>query len=80
MSVNLVGNAIVLSGPARVEDAEPLIALLLEVPGRAVDLTACGPLHAAVLQALLAFRPAVVGPAGDPFVRTWLVPLLAPAR
>lgn len=75
MSVELVGNAIVLSGPARVEDAEPLVTLLQE-GGRSVDLTACGPLHAAVLQALLAFRPAVVGPAGDPFVETWLVPLL----
>jgi hypothetical protein len=76
MTVELVGSAIVVSGPGRVEDAEALAALLLADRTRAVDLTQSGPLHAAVVQVLLAFRPAVVGPAPDSFVATWLMPLL----
>jgi hypothetical protein len=76
MTVELVGNAIVVSGPGRVEDAEALAGLLLSDRTRAVDLTRSGPLHAAVVQALLAFRPAVLGPAPDAFVATWLMPLL----
>lgn len=75
MSVELVGAVVVLSGPGRVEDAEPLAALLLADRTRAVDLTASGPLHAAVFQVLLALRPPVIGPAGDPFVATWLMSL-----
>jgi hypothetical protein len=76
MSVSLEGNAIHVSGPGRVEDAESLVALLQADRTRVVDLTRAGPLHTAVLQVLLAFRPAVAGPAGDPFVETWLMPLL----
>jgi hypothetical protein len=41
-----------------------------------VDLTAAGPLHAAVLQVLLALRPPLDGPPGDSFTARWLVPLL----
>jgi len=76
MSVDLEGNAIRVSGPARVEDAESLVVLLQADRTRAVDLTRAGPLHTAVLQVLLAFRPVVVGPAGDAFVETWLMPLM----
>lgn len=77
MSVELVGDAIVLSAPSRVDEAETLAALLQAGRGRRVDLTGSGPLHAAVLQVLLAFRPEVLGPSDDAFVQEWLVPLLA---
>jgi hypothetical protein len=78
MSVQLDGPVIRLEGDCRVEDAEPLLALLQEQAGRVVDLTAAGPLHAAVVQVLLALRPPLSGPAGDPFTARWLAPLLAP--
>ena len=51
-------------------------SLLRSGLARSVDLSAAGPLHTAVLQALLVFRPAVTGLAGDPFVAAWLWPLL----
>lgn len=76
MSVNLDGNNIHLSGACPVEDAETLLALLQFGPGRVVDLSATGHLHAAVLQVLLAFRPPVSGASADPFVAAWLAPFL----
>ncbi|MBP0496454.1 hypothetical protein [Roseomonas indoligenes] len=78
MSVRLDGDVIRLEGPARVEDAEPLIALLQAGERRAVDLDGCGPLHAAVFQVLLALRPPIRGTPADPFDARWLLPLLAP--
>lgn len=79
MSVRLDGSIIHLEGECRVEDAEPLLSLLQEEAGRVVDLSAASRLHAAVAQVLLALRPPLAGPAGDPFAARWLVPLLAQA-
>ena len=75
MSVVLEGETICLRGECGVEDAEPLLALL-QGGGRAVDLGGAGPLHAAVFQLLLAFRPPLAAPPADPFAATWLMPLL----
>jgi len=77
MSVRLEGAVIRLEGECRVEDAEALLSLLQEDAGRVVDLTAAGGLHTAAIQVLLALRPPLAGPAGDPFLARWLVPLLA---
>jgi hypothetical protein len=55
-----------------------LLALLTGGPGRTVDLTMAGPLHAAVVQALLALRPPLVGSPDDTFTARWLAPLLGP--
>jgi hypothetical protein len=77
MSVSLDADTIHLQGDCRVEDAEPLLTLLQTAPHRTVDLRAVTHLHAAVVQVLLAMRPAMVGSAADPFVRIWLAPLLA---
>jgi hypothetical protein len=77
MGVRLDGKMIRLEGEGRVEDAEPLLALLQNGEGRVVDLTAAGPLHASVVQALLALRPHLAGPPGDPFTARWLAPLFA---
>ena len=71
MSVRLDGNVIILEGPCRVEDAEPLLGWLQADRGRMVDLTGAEHLHAAVLQILMAVRPAVRGTAGDAFLRDW---------
>ncbi|MFH5923011.1 hypothetical protein [Roseomonas xinghualingensis] len=77
MSVRLEGSVIRLEGECRAEDAEPLLSLLQEEAGRVVDLTSAVRLHTAVIQVLLALRPPLAGPAGDPFLARWLAPLLA---
>jgi len=78
MSLTIEGDAARLEGDPRVEDAEPLLAFLQGGAGRRVDLTGAGPLHGAVVGGLLALRPALIGPAADPFTARWLEPLLAP--
>ncbi|MBJ6127022.1 hypothetical protein [Microvirga splendida] len=77
MSVRLEGDIVLLEGPCRVEDAEPLLRLLQADRGRTVDLTGAEHLHAAVVQVLMALRPAIRGTAGDAFLRDWIAPALA---
>lgn len=79
MSVRRDGNVIVLEGACRVEDAEPLLAWLQADRGLIVDLTGAEHLHAAVLQILMAMRPALKGSARDAFIREWLTPALSEA-
>lgn len=79
MSVTLEHEIAYLIGDCRVEDAEPLLAYLQSGTERAVDLTAAGHLHTAVVQLLIAFKPHVIGPATDTFVQRWLVPLMSAA-
>ena len=76
MSVRLEGNVILLEGPCRVEDAEPLLGWLQADRGRIVDLTEAEHLHAAVLQTLMALRPALRGTAKDAFLRDWIASAL----
>ncbi len=76
MSVRLDGNVILMEGACRVEDAEPLLGWLQADMGRVVDLTGAEHLHAAVLQVLIALRPALRGTAKDPFLRDWIAPAL----
>jgi hypothetical protein len=76
MSVWLDGNVIILEGPCRVEDAEPLLGWLQADRGRMVDLAGAEHLHAAVLQVLMALQPTIRGPAGDAFLRDWIAPAL----
>jgi hypothetical protein len=76
MSVRLDGDVIRLEGDCRVEDSEPLLALLQADRGRVVDLTMAVSLHSAVVQTLLALRPPLVGTPRDEFTARWLVPLL----
>jgi hypothetical protein len=78
MTVQLEGDRIRIAGPGVIEDAELLLTLLQADPTRIVDLTEAGHLHAAFVQILLALRPALAGPARDPFVQKWLMPLLTP--
>jgi hypothetical protein len=80
MSVVLDGNVIILEGACRVEDAEPLLGWLQADRDRIVDLTHAEQLHTAVLQVLMALRPAVSGPAEDPFFRDWIYPALRDAH
>ncbi|MBM6579569.1 hypothetical protein ILT44_05190 [Microvirga sp. BT689] len=79
MSARLDGNIIVLEGACRVEDAEPLLGWLQADRSLIVDLTDAEHLHTAVLQLLMAMRPALKGPARDDFIREWLTPALLEA-
>jgi hypothetical protein len=80
MTVLRDGDRIRLSGLCRVEDAEPLTALLQGFEDSTLDLSACEGLHAAVAQAILAFRPKIVGTPGDVFLRDRLLSALAGER
>lgn len=76
MTVSRDGSTIRLQGVCRVEDAEPLTALLQDISDSTLDVSACKGLHAAVVQAVLAFRPKIVGIPDDPFLRDRLLPAL----
>ena len=80
MTVSREGSIIRLEGVCRVEDAEPLTALLQGVSDSTLDLSTCEGLHAAVVQAILAFRPKIVGLPDDPFLRDRLLPALSGGR
>jgi hypothetical protein len=80
MTVVRDGDLVRLVGLCRVEDAEPLTALLQGAFDSTLDLSACEGLHAAVLQAILAFRPKLVGVPGDAFLRDHLLPAIAGER
>lgn len=76
MTVTVSGNAIHLVGACLVEDAEPLLLALQADPTRGVDVAAATRLHLAVVQLLLAARPAISGVPADAFLRDRLMPLL----
>ena len=76
MSVRLVSGIIILEGDCPVDEAEPLLELLLANPGASVDWSTCGQLHTTVIQILLAARPPMVGDAGTPFLRRWITPIM----
>ena len=80
MTVSREGSIIRLQGVCRVEDAEPLTALLQSISDSTLDLSTCEGLHAAVVQAILAFCPNIVGVPDEPFLRDWLLPALMGAR
>jgi hypothetical protein len=67
---------IALEGSCGVEDAEPLLQMLLEPARPAVDWRSCRSLHTAVFQVILNLRPRLIGPCGDAWVETWLAPRL----
>ena len=79
MTVHLDHRTIRLEGDCHVEDAEPLLSLLQKADSRAVDVSAMGAIHTAVLQVLLAFRPKIAGSNSDGFFNRWIMPLLAKA-
>jgi hypothetical protein len=79
MSVRLDGNIILLEGDCRVEDAEPLLALLRADSARVVDLSSSEQLHTAIVQILMALRPRTKGSCKDCFVQEWIAPFLQQA-
>lgn len=70
MTVRLDAGVIRLEGPCRVEDAESLASHLSGGTSGDVDVSNCEQLHSSVIQALIAFRPSIVGTCDDPFIQT----------
>jgi hypothetical protein len=79
MSVRLDGQVVRLEGDCRAADAEALCAALTAAPGRSVDLSGAERMHTAVVQALLALAPPLVGEPRDPFLTRYVTPQLRPA-
>jgi hypothetical protein len=63
---------IVLEGRCPVEDAEPLLQLLQASPQAPCDWTGCSHVHTAVVQVIMAARPKLAGPCGDPWIEAWV--------
>ncbi|MBO9544611.1 hypothetical protein [Caulobacter sp.] len=76
MSISAVGDVIYLQGPCRVEDAETLVALLQKSRKVTLDVSTCESLHAAVVQAILAFEGQIVGAPTNGFLGEFVVPAL----
>ena len=76
MSVRVENGVIHLTGRCLAEDAEPLLVALQDDPARRVDVAGVHRLHLAVLQILLAARPAVNGGPDSVFLARHLINLL----
>ena len=76
MSVEITGSRIRIVGNAAVGDAEPILVALQEDRSRIVNLAEAAHLHSAVIQLLLALRPAIEGAPAYPLFVTHVLPLL----
>lgn len=73
MTVHLAaGGTIELQGACPIEDAEKLQQYLIADPGAAVDWRSCASAHTAVLQVLMAAKPALLGPPASGFLQKHL--------
>ena len=61
-----------LKDSVSVEEAETLMAWILEHPSQRADLSSCEHLHASVLQVLMAFKTPVQSWPGDQNLNQWL--------
>ncbi len=76
MSVVVRDDLVRIVGNASVADAEPLLTILHEDRSRTVDLSEAGHLHSAVIQILLAARPAITGTPSYAFFTARILPCL----
>lgn len=81
MTVKAVGDGCIeLAGACPSGDAEPLLRLLLSMPGATVDWRGCHSAHSAVVQVLMAAKPKLLGPAADRSLGRWVAPAIAAQR
>lgn len=72
MTVRRADNGTIhLEGTCPVEDAEPLLQMLLSTPSVPLDWTKCEKPHTAVVQIVLAAGTVPVGPCGDAWIAQW---------
>lgn len=70
----------VLKESVAMEVAEDLFAWLQKNPKGSIDLANCTHLHTAVLQVLVALRPAIAIWPKDEALRAWLHPVLSASK
>ncbi len=75
MTVEITFDKVILKGRCGVEEAEPMLAALIEAPSRTVVLEA-ERLHTALWQVLIALKPKLEGLPPDPFVVRHIMPLV----
>jgi len=61
MTVRQENNMITLTGTCGVEEVETLVGFLESQPQLRVDLTAAVSIHTALWQAMMVFRPEIIG-------------------
>jgi hypothetical protein len=76
MTVRQADGVIILEGDCGVEEAETLLSALLTAPGAEIDWSACGALHTAIFQLILASEAPIRGNCGDPSLGRWVNPLV----
>jgi hypothetical protein len=69
MTIRIDADAIHLTGPCPIEEAETLLRALHEHPGAPVDLSGLTRAHLAVVQLLLSARPRLTALPADPLLR-----------
>lgn len=65
-----------LNGVCGSEEAETLLQFLLTSSGAQIDWRTCTHAHSAIIQILLAVRPALLGPPASDFLRIHVAPAL----
>jgi hypothetical protein len=80
MSIVYCRKKVVMTGHCSVEEAEGLLQWLIKHPGRKVDVAGAESLHMAVVQALMALQPVIVGEPLDDFLRCHVLPQLRAYR
>ncbi len=80
MPLEITSGTVGLIGNCGADEALEFVDALSAAEMPKIDMSACTNLHPALLQALLAFKPAVSNPPTDPFLVRWILPLLAPGR
>jgi hypothetical protein len=76
MPLRLARNRLYFDGACGVDEALTLQEYLSRPKPPKIDLQACTHLHTALAQVLAAFRPSRPVPPDDPFLASWLMPLI----
>lgn len=76
MAIKLGKRTATFTGAIRIEEVDELAAWLRTTPEPTVNLRRCTHLHTAVLQCALAAGVSVSSPPEDPFLRSWVLPVL----
>jgi hypothetical protein len=77
MALRLEGSEVWLIDVCGAEEALEFVDLLLKAERPTINLSRCTHLHAALLQTVIAFKPAVSAQPTEPFLQKWISPMLS---
>jgi hypothetical protein len=77
MALAFEHNEIWLIDGCGAEEALELVDLLSKAERPTINLSRCTYLHAALLQTVLAYKPAITAGPTEPFLQRWIFPMLA---